>query len=361
MLIKCEHCGTYMDDGDKFCPMCGAPNPEQPQEESPLTLDPNAEEEQLHQATEEVLHRADQALGVPQTMEELRRFADRHNLPLSQMHMHLGEDYRGPKAYGIYRDESGQFVVYKNKADGQRAVRYQGPDEARAVRELYEKMREQLAKQKQSRQSGGATGAGGNVPLSQQPYRQPMASPPPYPVQNRGLQKKKGLSAGGIVAIVVAMIVAMNVGVRVVHRLAQRLLWPRSGITPVYAQQEPRRGYYRYNGDAYYRDDDSWYLYDPARDLWYGTILEEDDYFADHYDDYYESYRYEDGADYADFYGGTYDYEQDADRDSGGYGNYSYSDDDHNDWSWDWDDDNDWDWDDDYDWDDGWDDWDSDW
>ena len=62
------------------------------------------------------------------------------------MHVHIGEDYKEPKAFGIYRDAaSGHFVVYKNKADGQRAVRYEGMDEAYAVNELYQKIRSMVA------------------------------------------------------------------------------------------------------------------------------------------------------------------------------------------------------------------------
>ena len=60
-------------------------------------------------------------------------------MPLLRMRFFIGEDQREPKAYGIYRDGN-DFIVYKNKADGQRAIRYQGPDEAHAVRELFLKL-----------------------------------------------------------------------------------------------------------------------------------------------------------------------------------------------------------------------------
>ena len=48
----------------------------------------------------------------------------------------LGQDIREPRAFGIYQDADGLFVVYKNKANGERAVRYRGRDEAYAVNEL---------------------------------------------------------------------------------------------------------------------------------------------------------------------------------------------------------------------------------
>ena len=75
------------------------------------------------------------------------------NLPLEEMRTFIGEDYKGAKAFGIYKDETdGTFVVYKNKEDGTRAVRYKGSDEAYAVNELYQKMKERVAVQKAHQQ-----------------------------------------------------------------------------------------------------------------------------------------------------------------------------------------------------------------
>lgn len=41
-----------------------------------------------------------------------------------------------------------EFVVYKNKDDGQRALRYRGTDEAYAVNELYLKLKDEILNQK---------------------------------------------------------------------------------------------------------------------------------------------------------------------------------------------------------------------
>lgn len=46
-------------------------------------------------------------------------------------------DFRQPKAFGIYKDSDGNFVVYKNKGDGTRAEHYRGKGEAYAVNEIY--------------------------------------------------------------------------------------------------------------------------------------------------------------------------------------------------------------------------------
>lgn len=78
---------------------------------------------------------------IPKTIDELKAFATENNIPLEKLHVHLDEDYHAPKAFGIYRDRD-EFVVYKNKEDGSRAVRYRGTDEAYAVNEIYQKIRE---------------------------------------------------------------------------------------------------------------------------------------------------------------------------------------------------------------------------
>ena len=125
MKIKCDWCGSWINDFDQVCPNCGGVN----------------NNYNRH------------ANGVPQTIEELKAWAKEMNLPLEEMRTFIGEDYKGAKAFGIYKDETdGTFVVYKNKEDGTRAVRYKGSDEAYAVNELYQKMKERVAVQKAHQQ-----------------------------------------------------------------------------------------------------------------------------------------------------------------------------------------------------------------
>ena len=121
MRIECEWCGAWINDFDKTCPNCGGVNS----------------------------HYVRQANDIPQTIEELKAWAKEMKLPLDEMRTFIGEDYKGAKAFGIYKDEKdGTFVVYKNGADGKRMVRYKGDDEAYAVNELYTKMKERVAIQK---------------------------------------------------------------------------------------------------------------------------------------------------------------------------------------------------------------------
>ena len=110
MKLKCNYCGSFIKDTDEKCPNCGAVN-------------------------EHLMRSAD---GIPKTIEELKAFCQKHNLPLKQMRFFIGENFTEPKAFGIYKDDEGNFIVYKNKADGSRTVRYQGTDEAYAVNEIYQ-------------------------------------------------------------------------------------------------------------------------------------------------------------------------------------------------------------------------------
>ena len=116
MKVKCDYCGSFIEDTDETCPNCGAVNS----------------------------HLMRSADGVPKTIEELKAFAKAKNLPLEEMRFFIGIDYKEPKAFGIYEDSDGNFIVYKNKGDGTRAERYRGKDEAYAVNEIYQKMKTEV-------------------------------------------------------------------------------------------------------------------------------------------------------------------------------------------------------------------------
>ena len=88
------------------CPYCGTPN---------WKLDPN----------------------VPDTVEALQNFCDKRKIHLHKLHFHLMEDYKQPKAYGLYQNEGGQYIVYKNHASGEREISYSGDSEREAVQHLY--------------------------------------------------------------------------------------------------------------------------------------------------------------------------------------------------------------------------------
>ena len=88
---------------------------------------------------------------IPQTIEELQEWYDNHDLPSSDItRFYIGYDYQGSCAYGIYKKQSDNtFVVYKNKPDGTRVIRYSGDSEALAVNELFKKLIVELKKQSQ--------------------------------------------------------------------------------------------------------------------------------------------------------------------------------------------------------------------
>lgn len=120
MKIKCEYCDSYISDTDENCPNCGAVNP------------------MFNRSSRE----------IPRTIEELKKWYTAHNLPSpEQTRFFIGENFKGPRAFGIYQDGE-RFIVYKNKDNGSRAVRYDGPDEAYAVNEIYMKLKETVAQQK---------------------------------------------------------------------------------------------------------------------------------------------------------------------------------------------------------------------
>ena len=143
---RCPFCGALILPNEKFCSQCG----------SPLTGSANtantantadavsaadaASAGKLNQASMGVGEASGWRPGLrPCTIGQLQDFCAYNEMPLERMRFFLDEDYKQARAFGIYRDAD-RFVVYKNKADGSRAVRYSGPDEAHAVGELYDKL-----------------------------------------------------------------------------------------------------------------------------------------------------------------------------------------------------------------------------
>ena len=111
---KCARCGVSVLSDQRKCPSCGAPNENY------------------------VEHRVS-VPGAPRTVHELLEYCLVRGMPLQKMRFFIGEDFREPCAFGIFRDQT-DWVVYKNKADGSRFERYRGKDESAAVMELFAKL-----------------------------------------------------------------------------------------------------------------------------------------------------------------------------------------------------------------------------
>ena len=78
------------------------------------------------------------------TIDEIINQAHRLGMPLDKMRFFPGEDRHEARCFGIYRDDSGDYIVYKNKSDGSRAVRYKGKDEAKACQIFWDKLEDEI-------------------------------------------------------------------------------------------------------------------------------------------------------------------------------------------------------------------------
>lgn len=209
MNIKCDYCGAMIDETSKVCPACGAP----------LSGANRTASEQ------------------PKTIEELQQWYVAHHLPPEEItRFFIGKNITEPRAFGIYKDSVGDCVVYKNKANGERAVRYKGADEAYAVNELYQRLKAEIVDQK------GHT---------------------PSPSQAMQPTKKKSMKKGCLIAILIFVFAAM--------------------LVAIFDKSAPN-GYYNYQGTQYYHQGSSWYYYDTRTNDWYPS--EDIDITSDNADDY---------------------------------------------------------------------------
>lgn len=287
MKIKCEYCGENINDYDVYCPYCKKAN--------------------VHYKKPSVVNK------TPETIEELKQwYIDRNLPPETTTRFFIGTNYKGARAFGIYQDdETGEFVVYKNKGDGSRAIRYQGRDEKHAVQELYLKLKEEIANQKANN--------GHNVNRSYGSSYNNYGAHRNYPGRRIELYSPSNIMSM-ISIFFVVIVLAISVSISIFS---------------------PKRGYYLYHGDYYYYQNGSWYGYKNYNGWNRATADKE---LKKHYRDYYQSYDYSSYYDVDDFKYTSYYVEPSSSSSSS---------------SSSWDSSSDWDSSDS--WDSGSTDWDSDW
>ncbi len=290
MKVTCPYCENLFNDTLENCPSCGAPNPGV------------------------VRKSGDQ----PITIEELQAWYESKGLPpYETTRFFIGVDYQKPRAFGIYKDErTGNFIVYKNKDNGSRAIRYQGTDEAYAVNELFQRLKQEIIQQKaantKKRVSVSAASTGKRS-------------------SKRGCGCLVVMIAVGIIALVFLFT-----------------------FIAVFLDDSPDEGYYQYGNTIYYHlDDDDWYYYDDTLQDWYysddADLPEEFDSDSTA-EDFYYTPAWDSSTQVSDFT------ESDAYDD---YWDSKAAEEESS--SWDDNDDYDYDWDSGDSWDSGSSDWDSDW
>lgn len=347
-------------------------------------------------------------MNEPRTVRELQQRCDEMGLQLYHLHVVIGQDVNMPKIFGIYQDpETDEFVVYKNKADGSRAVRYRGPDEAYAVGKIWAKLQELVDLSTPTRPLPSPEplkddSHGGVYEGPPEGFRLPCKTYPSDGAQYHGDYDEEmsadmdenasyedayhayarfgdshGVHAAerparrvrrrhrdlfpGIMAAMVVLVILVGFVLPVALLLTNGNTF-HDGRGPSY-----RKGYYDVGGEHYYYNPGAgWFVYDTLLDDWsaYEMPAQDrgyyNDYYIDDYGYYDDSYGFEDW--YADEYASGYDWtptwtwtwdsgdkEQDYDYDD------SYYDDDSSvSWGWSSDDDSssswDWSWGDDDDW-----------
>ena len=233
--LKCTYCGCTYNVLIPTCPHCGAPNDVFLQREK----------------------------GVPKTLVQLKRYCEERQLDTKRLRFFIDENCEEPKAYGLFRDERGNFVVYKNHSEGSRKVYYIGGDEAYAVNLIYEKLGKTLRSRRRHhhRHHHHHSSGTGTTSRARDHLRDPSS------VIGRKHQNQKRLR----LLIAAALLMVLLVFGMIL----------RAALTkPVYTHN----GYYRCDGVYYYSQNDEWFRYD-ASGGW--QPVQVSDGFLENYADYY--------------------------------------------------------------------------
>jgi len=230
MKIKCNYCGNFFDDSQAKCPFCAAPN--------------------------EGIKRT--ASDQPLTIEDLKKWYESKGLPPSETtRFFIGIDYKKPRAFGIYKDETtGEVVVYKNKDNGERAIRYKGTDEAYGVNELYQRLKQEIIEQKMNNVKKAKNGSSGLAAATNQSY----GKKPGFFSRLNGFTAFLLLMAFCVVGTIVIVL----------------------GVGTVVVMTTPKVGYYNYQDNYYYYDDagnkDKYvFAFDEAVKEWQEPVTKEED------------------------------------------------------------------------------------
>lgn len=219
--VKCEYCGNFIEDTLENCDVCGAINTN-------------------HQRV---------ANTTPKTIEELKSWYNARKLPPEETtRFFIGKNIKEPRAFGIY-EENGTFTVYKNKANGQRAVRYKGTDEAYAVNELYLRLKEEILHQKNQ-----------NLIKKQRSIGNNFSRPSTYS------KKKKSSLITRLLLIPIIAIVPMLIGILGLFGIIGHIF--DNDVIMDYYYSETGNLYYQHNSDVNDKNAD-WWLYNKEENEWY--------------------------------------------------------------------------------------------
>ena len=246
MDVKCGYCGNYMSETMQKCPNCGAVNTQ--------------------------YFRA--AKDTPKTIAELQAWYQAHHLPPEEKtRFFIGRDIKEARAFGIYQDGE-EFIVYKNKADGTRAIRYQGTDEEYAVNELYLKLKAEILEQKNKQVVRV------EVPLKRDPPREDYQKIPTERTRREEEFTKKSLdkvffrTLFSKVRLPKLNITWMNIVPFVITLVVLGVIFGIISIGREIRNNRPKTGYYYlededlYYNYGYNKGEYEWWKYDKSDDNW---------------------------------------------------------------------------------------------
>ena len=235
------------EDAEEFCPLCGAPvaPEEEPAPEPAAPAQPET---------------------APRTVTELLALCDSFEVDPAAHSFFIGKDEKDASGYGLFLDEFGDYVFYRNHTDGRRAIRYKGRDEGYAVGELYRRMKAAHVFRRPAARQESDESSRSHHHHSHRSHR-----------QRRKARRMRRIIAAAVA--VVACIVAAVV-----------LRWQ---------SLQPKDGYYHYQGRYYYLQHRQWYAYDSVMDKWGKT--EANPTIVANYQVYYRSTYYWEGSPVSDF------------------------------------------------------------
>ena len=250
------------------------------------------------------------------SIQDILDIAEKHSIPLERMRFFIGVNCQEEKCFGIYYDNyTEKYIVYKNKNNGERVIRYQGVNEAEAAQIIMDKIVEETNIREKDKDWWE--------------HQQNLATSSDYvkeynkEIKNRNKQSidfstiMNGAATTSIILCIIAFVVLLLASLpRFTYQLYKD-----------YQQSSPRTGYYLDDNNYYYFNKGVWYFWNDFEWKKYDGTID--------YNNYNYNKNYSSNYQITDFKESDYYIEQNTNSNQTYQPSYDYDYD--YDWSFDWD------------------------
>ena len=285
--------------------------------------------ETIYNSCENTFDKSKDSEKIPKTIEELKEWYEKNNLPDEKItRFFIGKNLNEKKVFGIYKSNNGNFIVYKNKNDGSRVIRYEGLSEEKAVKEFYLRLKAEIANQKEQSKNKIINNRDNTNRTNKDDFNS-------YEIPINYSSNPFRISANSLLNSFLLILFipfffwffseVAGPFKDLYNEVENSIVVEEAGIVP--------DGFYSYNGNDYFLFNNNWYIHDLNTDNWLSDYYIKDTINSSNFNEFTTPYSvysvFNMDKFYNDYYGTSGDfifYKDTTNNDYNYYMNNTYSD-----------------------------------